>query len=828
MRHDKLLIALTVFGVALGVAAVWGIQLINHNAVAAFRASLQSVTGEADLSVSGLAASFDETLFPKVLGTQGIQNAWPLIHTEAGLSGHDKYFLEILGADFLADHAIPWKDASLHTEGALSDPGWTAVSKRLAQEQAWHVGDVFSVSYGSRRITLKVGAIVDFSVLRPQSNYKLVLMDIAQAQRLFGLTGKLQQIDVQIAPGETSVTIAARLKERLGSRVQVLTPEEQEKRASGLLDAFRMNLTALSLISLLVGFFLVTMSIQASIVRRRAEFGLMRTLGATRGQILRAVLKESLFLGVLGTTIGMPLGYTIAAANLHSVSATVSNLYLLAEVQHLQISPLLFILGIAIGLGGALTGALWPAIDLSRTDTLRLLGSLTLQEQLQSAARPMAKIAVAVLLFTAALYFFFSKRFPIVNFGLAAGLLISLLLMVPRTIQLLCARLPTTHFGFFYSARQLDRGLQTVSMAVGALAIAISMLVGVTQMIESFRETLHVWARHTLQADIYISPESWLRSRELSTLDAPYLSALEHWPGVLAVDTQRAIIARFHEHRVTISGIRTDLPIHPERFVLREGDTASIEARVKAGGILLGEPFSRRAQAHVGDTITIDGPQGPVTFSVAGIFSDFTVDYGTALLDRAVMTRAFGEGPINNAALYLAPGTDADQVVDALKNKFPDKPLLVRSNRTLLIEIFRLFDQTFAVTRILELLAVIIAACGIALTLLILARERAAELALYAALGATRRQRLFFFLGKGLGMGILGLALGLIGGLGLALILVYAVNRTYFGWTIPLAWPGWILAKQAALVLGVCVLASVWPGWKSSGIPATELTREEL
>jgi putative ABC transport system permease protein len=192
------------------------------------------------------------------------------------------------------------------------------------------------------------------------------------------------------------------------------------------------------------------------------------------------------------------------------------------------------------------------------------------------------------------------------------------------------------------------------------------------------------------------------------------------------------------------------------------------------------------------------------------------------------MEKFYGPGPINNVALYLEPGIDARRTIDALRARFADRPLVIRSNADLREEIFLIFDQTFAVTRLLQFMSLLIAACGITLTLIVLARERISELALYRALGATRRQIFRVFLGKGLGIALFGLGLGAAGGLALAMILIYLINRAYFGWTIAVHWPWTALAWQALTILVVAVLASVYPALRASRTPAGELTRENL
>jgi len=221
-------------------------------------------------------------------------------------------------------------------------------------------------------------------------------------------------------------------------------------------------------------------------------------------------------------------------------------------------------------------------------------------------------------------------------------------------------------------------------------------------------------------------------------------------------------------------------------------------------------------------------PGGVRHFRVAGVNYDYSSENGSAVMALATMRDAFGPGPLNSIALYLEPGQDPERVIDLVRARFPGAPLNLRSNRSLRAEVLKIFDQTFAVTRVLQVLALLVAASGITLTLLILARERAPELAVYRALGAQRVQLFRFFVGKGLGIGAFGLALGAAGGAALAGVLILVINRAYFGWTIQVTWPLGQLAGAAGTILLASVLASVYPAARASRAPAAELSRDDL
>ncbi len=828
-RAGRTLYLLTLFGVALGVASVLSIQVINRNAIAAFRGSVEAVSGGADFSVLGRTPTFPEEVYADVLSEPGVAAAWPLHRVEVALPDEEAFFLEVLGVDFFAPMQIPWRGAPGDLSNGLSRPGWVAISPRLAAERGLKVGDPLEVASGSGRIRLVVGALVDFQSMSPLASPKLVVMDIAQAQSLFGRRGEIHQIDVQVAEDVEKTRVMDRLRTALGPSLQVVTPEERERQALGLMAAFRLNLTALSLISLFVGVFLVYSSTQASLIRRRAEFGLLRSIGSTPLQVCALILGEVVILGALGVMLGIPLGFGVAEASVDKVSATLSNLYLLEEISSLQVPVELFALAGLVGIGGAVAGAVIPALDLSRRDTRSLLSAFVIHEKIGSAAKTLFVIGMCVILLPWIWYQVWSQTWQPSGFVLGIGLLIGIPLLSPFLVQQACGSVRIKRFGFGYSLKSLGLQLQTTSVAVASLAVAVSMLIGITLMIGSFRKTLEVWVATSIQADIYVTPRSWRGKGAESTLDPEIVRAMAAHPGVAAVDRLRAFLGYTGEQRISIAGVEMGLVGGAPRFPLLEGEPPEVFRQVREDGkVLVGETLARKRGLAVGEELPLYGREGELRLEIAGVYYDYSTEGGIAVMDLTTMARHFGPGPVNSVALYLAPGYDPERVLDELKARFPEAPLLMRSNRRLRAEISKVFEETFAVTRILQFMSLAIATCGVALTLLVLARERISELALYRALGAGRRQLFNIFVWKGLAMGFLGLTLGLLGGLALAGVLIFVINRAYFGWTIQVYWPWRDLLQEIASIVGAAGIASLYPALRASRTPARELSRDDI
>jgi putative ABC transport system permease protein len=841
ISESRTLFVLTVIGVALGVASVVAIQTLNQGSLQAFDGSVRAISGQAELSVLGMLPAFPETLLTTVLADADVTGAWPLCRTEAAVSGRPGLLLDVVGVDLLAPLDLPLEREGNEQPGAgmggfmaaLTSPGWVALTPALAAEHGWSQGDTITVSSGSRTARLVLGALVDFQALEPLAPRTLAVMDIAQVQARLARPGLIHQIDIQLAEGADAAAVAARLGPRLGPAVQVVTPEQRNQDARGLLAAFRLNLTALSMISIFVGVFLVLTTVQASLARRRGEFGLLRCLGAGPGKVVGLILAETSALGLLGVAVGIPLGYWVARLNLDTVSATLTNIYVLAGLEKLVLEPRVIALGMGVGLVGAVLGALGPALEMARRDTVALLAPVNLQQRTSRWVPRLGWGALVLAVLASAWFTLFGSRTEWGGFVYGALMMLALPLVVPLVVSLAAGRARPRGFGAALSLRNLAVRLHTSSFAVAALAVTVSMLVGITLLVGSFRTTLISWLDVTIRADVYVTTESWARAGNEAFMDPDLLYEWRARPEVAAVEEQRRLQVRVlpEGRRIWLNGIRAAGIPGAElvgRLPLQTGRPAEAAAALEAGSILIGEPLARKGHVAIGDTLRLTGPDGPVAFPVAGVVYDYTSEGGTAFLTMETLLRHFPDERTNNAALFLKEGEDVAQVRDRLREEYRAQPLVFRSNKDLRREVLAIFDQTFAVTRTLQGLALLIAVLGVALNLVVQARERSGELALLRSLGARRGQVFGLFLGEGLAMGVLGLVLGLAGGVGLAALLILVINRAFFGWTIRPALPVADLVVQVVLVLAAAAVAALYPAAQAGLSRPDQLTRDDI
>ena len=823
-RANPVLYSLTVLGVALGVASVISIRILNQSAIASFAAGVRTIGGGvADIVVTGKGATLPDEVYPRVRGTPGVVAAWPVFETTVSIEGRPDTFVQLLGVDLFAP-ARDFRDALSGPSPGAEDVrrrGRVAVTPELATTMGWAVGDRFEVRHGAHVRALRVGAFIDLRRWGGSGSRRAVVTDIAEAQSLFGGAGTLHRIGVKAAEGVDLAALAARIEGGLGGRVDAVTPSERTGQARQLLGAFRLNLTALSLVSLLVGTFLVFSSMRACLVWQRREFGVLRSLGSTPAQVLALILGEAALLGVMGVAIGIFAGYWTAIWNLDAVSSTLTNIYMLREIESLEVSGGTLALAAFAGLGGALSGTLLPALDVWRRDTRTLLDTFPAQSAGTAGARVLFRLGLVLVTGAVAWYWLAGWRWRPAGFVLATAVLLCLPLLAPWLVQRLTGRVRVPDFGFRYGVRSLGATLTNTSFSVSSLAMAVCLLVGITLLVESFRETLVRWVNRSLRADVYVTAAAGTRPGPDATLSPQLVERLAGGPQVESVDPLRRLFLRVGGRRVAVVGVDLNRSAEQRRLAFLSGDDA-VGRALRDRGVLIGEPLSRSASVTVGDVVEIEGPEGPVRLPVSGIYRDYT-EGGSVTMDLGLMAENLGAGPLTSIALHLRPGADAEAAAAGIESRSPSGSLRVRSNRRLKEDVLHIFDQTFAVTRILQVMSLIIAACAITLTLLVAAQEKASEIALYRTLGAFRRQVFLLFVSKGTAMAFLGLALGYTGGLGLGVILIFVIQKSYFGWSIEWTWPWLPLAGEALAIVCAAVLASLYPAFKASRTPANEL-----
>jgi putative ABC transport system permease protein len=878
LLRDRVRTALAILTVALGVGLVLAIELAGEAAAGSFRSSVVTLGGQDDFEVTAVGGIPPEAVGALARLPLPIK-VTPRILSTATVTGSRRTFI-VFGVDVIAETTALAGDgstaaaaATLAPQGATPAPqgatpapqGATSAPQAARAPGAQPSGGLTVNADGvfvPASLGKKVGDRLDLvvngrparltvaGVLPPGAGDDLLATDIATADRLLGRAGRVDRLLVRLpehaadgagaggdrAPGdpasldEWETRLRAALPAGVDLRRQGASTEENRR----MLRAFRWNLRVLSYVSLIVGAFLIYNTISVSVVRRRAEIGAVRALGASRRAVLLAFLAEAAVLGTLGALVALPLGRFMASGAVVLIGATVNALYVSSRPGDIALGAGSVGLALAVGLGVAVLSALSPAREASMVSPLDAMGRG--RREFVIRVRRFRDLALAAALAAAA---FASAQAPPVGgipvFGYAAAVLsvAACGFAIPALVAALAARssrLLGRVLGVeaLLAARSLSGSLRRTSVLVAALATAVAMTTSVGIMVGSFRETVLVWLTGVIPADLYVGPAG--PGGPDRHLEPAFADRLERLAGVAAVDRFRGFTVRYGGRPVTLafSDMRVGAAHGGLRFLSGRPPAAVLPAMIDRDEVIVSEPFAYKNGVRAGDLLALPLGGRLVSFRVADVYYDYTGERGFVLADRSRLLHYLpNDSAPATLAVYLAPGVNVRAVRTAVAESADGTSITVASNGEIRQAAVTVFDRTFAITYALEAVSVFVAVMGVAGALLALVIDRRRELGLLRFLGATRGQvrRLILF-EAGL-LGLLANLAGLLLGIALSLLLVFVINKQSFGWTIQYHWPPAVLVGGLTVVYVATVLSAIYPAHTATRLDPIEVVHEE-
>jgi putative ABC transport system permease protein len=837
---------LNVAGIAVGVALFVAIRTANESALKSFRASVDLVAGRADVQVVSAAGVRleEEAVWPVVWAEAGLAHSTPVLEQVVMLPDFPGEYLRLVGVDLFSSAEFrtwqirPVQGVAADAEDFLTVPGTVALQERLARRLGLEPGGVLRWRAQGRQGELRVLFTLEADADAVGVDEHVALMDVAGLQEMLGLAGRLDRVDCRLAPGVAEEEVLSRLQRVLPPGVVAQRPERRNRQVELMIGAFQLNLTALSLIALMVGAFLVYNTMANAVVRRRAEVGVLRAVGMSRAQVRGMFLLEAGVLGVVGSLLGLPLGKALAAVLVGAVSQTISSLYILLSVREVFVSGEALALGGSLGVLTAVVAAWFPAREASSVAPREALSPGGMQERVLQAGGVWLAGGL-VLLGVAGVFAGVSLRWgpDWLSFVAAALLLLGFAVTAPWVgarvaglVIFLSSRLSIKR-GLLWklTAGHFRTGLHRNAVTVAAMGSAVAMIVGIGVMVHSFRLTVDEWVRGSVRADLFVAPVSNLLSTGLETLPRHVVELAEGVAGAAAVDRYREVRLEFAGRPVRLAAV--DFSVMAERSPLPVPGAdarAVILQAAREGEVLVSSPFAKRFDKSGGDVLELMTPLGVRSFRVAGIFTDYTTDQGLVLMDWQQFVLLWGADEPQSLAFYLDGSVPLESFVSGLRERLAGVgDYLVYSNATLRSEVLRIFDQTFAVTGVLQVIGMLVAAVGVFLTATLLGMERRRELAVLRATGFSRSQVQRVLRRESVLVGVCAAVVGLCCGLVLAALLTYVINVAFFGWTISWATPWGLLAMLPFGVVVCCWLAAWWPAHRAAGEFLAEGLRSE-
>ncbi len=779
-------------GVACGVAAVVGMTMSAQAALRSFTKAVEFLRGKATHSIQRPAGPIEEDFLVKLGRDPAVEWFSPVIDRRLRLGNEE--VVHLLGIDPFLDRAIRPEISKVEFLDSKANELETFLSF-LIDERAVLVDNDLKTELGilSKKTvdTAKGSLHVKGSFPNP-SGEPLIIMDIGHVQKLYNLQGYIDRVDLILSdePGFVS---------RWGKGFVIQSARQRSETFSGMLQAFRLNLEALSLLALFVGVFLIYNTAMFTVVSRRRDTGILRSLGANRMEIVAAFLSEILIHGVIGGALGGLIGFFMTRFLTGLIGSSISNLYFFLRPEPVAWSSWILITGVLLGCSASLFGGGLPLLELIRTDPVKAMsGRVASRESVRKAQKAgFAGLLILLISFVLFLlpgthiYVGFAGVFGFVlGVSLLTGVVLVYLHPILRKILGSLGRLPGR-----VAAGNIRQNLGRTGVAIAAFMISLSMSIGLGTMIGSFRQSLIWWMDTQIRGDLYVG--------KILEAEVPedFYEEIRKMEGLGGVHPYRNVQTLYRNTPISVSAVDASVLEKYARFGWLKGGNENWEP-VKRGGIIISESFSRRFAVKPGEIIKLEGLQGPTTFKVGAIFYDYTTEHGLVMMDRTTFLTTFGDRTLNNVGIFI----DSDnprraELLQEVRKRAEARGLPVLTGAQLHENILEVFDTTFAITRSMRAIAIVVAFFGIAGALLTLFIERSREFGIYRALGFSTGQVAKMTLMEGLGMGIV-------------ILLIKVINIRSFNWTI-FYYP----ALQPYLLTGVtAILASIgaaaYPIWK--------------
>lgn len=829
--------ALMILGIALGVAVMVSIDLANASVSRAFKLSSEAVTGKATHKILPSGSGLDEGVYVR-LRRAGIDfPAAPVISAYVSSPQLGSQPVQLLGIEPFSDSAfrnyLGVANSAQSDVGIdlLTQPGAVVISADQAERFNLLPGELLSIDYNGRTVSVTiVGTIQPADSLARRALQGILLADIATVQELTGRLGELDRIDL-ILPAD-SEEAAAKINSLLPAGVVLAEVEARQGSLAEMTRAFQLNLTALSLLALVVGLFLIYNTMTFSVVQRRPLFGTLRSLGVSRREVFFLIAVEAVFVGLVGSSAGVLLGILLGQNTVSLVTQTVNDLYFTTTIRDLGIPVGSLLKGFFLGLAATVATAVPPAVEAAAVEPRAAL----LRSGLETKTRSAVWLATLVGLILVGLGLLaFQLPGADLIFGLGGTLLVLTGLAMLAAIGMLAilkavAPLSGRIFGYLgrMAPRNLINALSRTSVAVSALMVAVAVTIGVSLMINSFRYTVGVWLEQTLQGDVYISAPSFAANQSTAEIDPDVYPQVATWPGIQRVDLLRTTRVNSAYGELQLSASQNpDIGferIFKEIRIPRE----EVYAEMQKGGILLTEPLANRLDLEVGDRFRIETPSGSQEFPIIGVYYDYSSSQGFVMMALSVYRELWQDSAVTAMALRLPPETDPDRLAEDLSAGIrTGQKLTIRPNLALRRDVMEVFERTFAITAALRILATVVAFIGVLSTLLLLTLEKQREIGILKALGLSGRELWKLVM---LETSLMGLVAGLLAaptGYILALILIRVINLRSFGWTLQLSAQPSAFLFSIAIALTAALLAGILPAWRLSRMAAADAIRFE-
>jgi putative ABC transport system permease protein len=822
-RKHVLRTILTVAGIVLGVAVFVGMHTANQSVLFAFNQTVDRIAGKTELQVTAGETGFDEEILERVQSAGSVRVAVPVIEAvvDSRIAGQGS--LLILGVDMTGDRSLRDYDLESGDDAVIDDPlvflaqpDSIILTAEFAAKGHFAVGDPvpLGTAFGVKQFTVR--GIMKSTGLASAFGGNLAIMDIYAAQKMFGRGRMFDRIDLAVQSGKTITDAQQALKALLGPGFQVDPPSGRGQQFEAMTAAYSMMVSISSLFALFIGMFIIYNSFAIAVTQRRSEIGILRALGATRGQIRWLFLAESAVTGLIGSVGGLAFGLLIARGIAASIGNLMSDVYGVAQrADDISMSPALLGVALLIGVVTSMVAAFIPARQAARVDPVQALQKG--KYQVLSAGESRARAIVAGVLGCVSMACLSAGGSRVI-FYIGYVLAVVVALLLGPLLSLVLARLLRPVLKWLrpvegaLAADSLIQAPRRTSASVAALMLSLALVVAFAGMARASYESIIDWMDTALNPDLFVMPSQDIVIRTLR-FPRSMQPELEGISGVRRVQTIRNARIMFRGTPIMI--VAGDIKSLGEtaRRAPVQGDADEMYSQTAAGrGVMVSDNLAQLQHLRLGEMLEIPAPFGLLRLPIAGILVDYSDQQGTVLVDRTVFEQYWHDDSVNGFRLYLAAGATVPDVKQRILERFAgERQVFVLTNGEVKAYILKITDQWFGLTSIQIAVAVLVAILGIVNTLTVSITDRRRELGVLKAVGGLNGQIRRTIWIEALSIGTLGLILGFaLGAVNLYYIL-QIVHQDIAGMRLDYVFPTSVTLALIPTILVSAFIAAIWP-----------------
>lgn len=821
---------LVVIGIALGVALYVATEAATASMSTAFSEFVTRVSGRADLTIQGQGPGVPNELVADVAEVPGVEHA--AANLELTVQAPDfKESLLVLGVDLLGDlHFLPF----VVTEGEqrviedplafVNDPTAILVSQKFAARHHLTKGSHLKLLTSDGPKEFNVRGVLDDKGPAASFGGQVAVMFLDAAQVSFAKGTFVDRIDVAVSPGESPQAVRNRLRGKIGGAFRVEYPEQIGVRLRSLTDPLRGGLWLSGIFALIVGGFLVYNAVSISVAQRRREIGVLRALGATRRGVTALFSTEAALLSLPGVLLGLVLGSFLSQYSTEKTQQALNNVYTAIPRVEPHLTVAIATRAALAGILTAVVAAWWPARRGASLDPAIVLRGASSVERSRIPAIGLSILGVGVVLL-AWLPYLRGKAFgelsaiflTIIGSALTAPLVIialrRALVRVVESIGGIPARL-----GLDYVQRTLARS----TVNVLALMVAVSMSVAVGGWLTSLERSITRWADQMTAADLSVTQGSPLLDRRHVPLSAAAADRVAHVPGVERTQRFRIIEQEVNGTSIRVEATDTDAvdwatEHRRPMWVITSGEPLRPGELVNQKRLVLSENAARRLHVDVGDSLLFNTPKGPVKFEVRAIVLDYSSETGIAFLDRHQFLEQWGDDAVDSLFVYMAPGAREDVVADGIRAALGGQAsIFVTTTTAVRGQIIESLRDTFSYSRAVEIVTLLIALMGVIGTMVAAVIDRARDIGMLRAIGATSRQVAASIVVEAGFLGVCAVIIGLAAGLIETQLFLQTLFSATTGWHLDFVFPWAAASRIGGLVIAASALAGGLPAWRAA------------